>query len=265
MSFNKKQINIFVTVKTYPTPSLKYKETVCTAGFTDSGEFIRLYPIPFRYISEYQQYKKYQWISAEVIKKADDPRPESFSPFKGSIEPLGPPIDTKNNWRKRKDIVLRHPVRTTCFLKSTQKDQCSLGIIKPKHIIDFVYKRGKTQWTGRAEEARRKMWLDGPLKELAKIPYKFYIQYTCQEHNCPRHKMMIEDWETCRLYLRLAEQHEEKEALSKVKQKYMEEILSPKKDVHFYLGRTVGPFFEWLIIGVFNPPLISESYRLPGL
>lgn len=45
---------ILVTVKAYPNPSKKYIETVCVAGVTESGQWIRLYPIPYRFLA-YEQ------------------------------------------------------------------------------------------------------------------------------------------------------------------------------------------------------------------
>ena len=39
---------LLVTVKTYPTLSTKYGETVCTAGVREDGSWVRLYPVPFR-------------------------------------------------------------------------------------------------------------------------------------------------------------------------------------------------------------------------
>lgn len=33
---------VLVVVKTYPNPSQKYLETVCTAGITDDGRLIRM-------------------------------------------------------------------------------------------------------------------------------------------------------------------------------------------------------------------------------
>lgn len=36
---------ILVTVKTYPTLSRKYGETVCTAGVREDGSWVRLYPV----------------------------------------------------------------------------------------------------------------------------------------------------------------------------------------------------------------------------
>lgn len=67
MSISKKRI--FITVKTYPNPSASYVETVCTAGIIENEGWIRLYPIPFRVSDEYKQFKKYQWITVDVVKR----------------------------------------------------------------------------------------------------------------------------------------------------------------------------------------------------
>lgn len=56
---------VLITVMTYPHPSRGYQELVCTAGVTESGEWIRLYPVDYRYREQHQQFKKYQWI--EVV------------------------------------------------------------------------------------------------------------------------------------------------------------------------------------------------------
>jgi hypothetical protein len=43
------RMRIVVTVKTYPNPSTKYDETVCTAGVDlDTDIFVHLYPVRFR-------------------------------------------------------------------------------------------------------------------------------------------------------------------------------------------------------------------------
>lgn len=39
---------VLITVKTYPTLSRKYGETVCTAGVREDGSWVRIYPVPFR-------------------------------------------------------------------------------------------------------------------------------------------------------------------------------------------------------------------------
>ena len=50
---------VYILVKTYPTISEKYAELVCTAGVLEDGSWIRLYPMPFRLLSDEQKYPKY--------------------------------------------------------------------------------------------------------------------------------------------------------------------------------------------------------------
>ncbi len=42
-----KKHRVLITVKTYPTLSGKYGETVCTAGVRQDGTWVRMYPVPF--------------------------------------------------------------------------------------------------------------------------------------------------------------------------------------------------------------------------
>ena len=72
---------VLVTIKTYPQPSEKYVEIVCTAGICEDGSFIRLYPFPFRNLEEHSKFEKFRWIEVDVVKNANDPRPESYKAF----------------------------------------------------------------------------------------------------------------------------------------------------------------------------------------
>ncbi len=93
--------NILIVVKTYPEISRKYTETVCTAGvLADSKTFVRLYPIRFRYLEGALQFKKYQWIRANITKAISDPRPESYTIAPDSIE-LGDIIKAGKTWEER--------------------------------------------------------------------------------------------------------------------------------------------------------------------
>lgn len=47
---------LLILVKTYPTLSKKYFELVCTAGINKNGEWRRIYPIPFRQLSDLEKY-----------------------------------------------------------------------------------------------------------------------------------------------------------------------------------------------------------------
>jgi hypothetical protein len=96
---------ILITVKTYPTLSRKYGETVCTAGVREDGSWIRLYPVPFRRLQETEQYSKYDWIECRVVDNKSDPRPESFRPYDpAELVPVGH-MDTKREWRDRRRLL----------------------------------------------------------------------------------------------------------------------------------------------------------------
>jgi hypothetical protein len=42
---------VLITVTTYPLPSRTYDELVCTAGVLEDGSWIRIYPVPFKFLS----------------------------------------------------------------------------------------------------------------------------------------------------------------------------------------------------------------------
>jgi len=72
---------ILITVMTYPHPSEGYQELVCTAGINEAKEWVRLYPVDYRYRPRGQQFRKYQWIEVELDRHDKDNRPESWRPI----------------------------------------------------------------------------------------------------------------------------------------------------------------------------------------
>lgn len=70
---------LLITVKTYPTLSRKYGETVCTAGIRPDGSWVRIYPVPFRRLDETEQYRKFDWVNVELVRNTSDHRPETFA------------------------------------------------------------------------------------------------------------------------------------------------------------------------------------------
>jgi hypothetical protein len=105
---------VLITVMTYPHPSRGYQELVCTAGITESGEWVRLYPMDYRYRPREQQFHKYQWIEVGLAPHGhgNDNRKESRKPSLDSVRILGQPLSTADNWRERRAIVDRLPVYT---------------------------------------------------------------------------------------------------------------------------------------------------------
>lgn len=244
---------ILITVKTYPNPSTKYTETVCTSGITDDGKWIRLYPIDFRYKPYTQQFKKYDWIECEVRQrtKGEDPRVESHSPTT-DITIVGK-LDTKKNWTERKKIVM--PLRVNS-IEELRDQNVSLALIQPKKIQKIIIEETERAWTGDQSKALTQMRLIGPQnKPLEKIPYSFKYEFLCHGADCKGHCMQIEDWEPSALYLEMKAKYGEKIAVEKVRNKLEE--LRDKCDLHFYLGTTKEHHHRrtFTIIGLFYPRL----------
>src|ERR1700686_2754813 len=97
---------ILITVKTYPTLSRKYGETVCTAGVREDGSWVRIYPVPFRRLDEAEQYSKFDWIDCKLIKSRSDPRPETRNAANlKDLQRVGR-MGTASNWRERRKLLL---------------------------------------------------------------------------------------------------------------------------------------------------------------
>ena len=259
---------ILITVKTYPTLSSKYDELVCTAGVTENGEWIRLYPVPFRQLEFDKQYKKYQWVEVEVEKRTEDPRPESYKPLNIDEMVHCGHVDTKDNWSLRKSLVLKNVYEEMDKLIAANKNDSglSLAVFKPTEITDFTIEPCDREWDKKklSEIKARANQLDlfgeksdNPFEVVQKLPYTF--RYKFKDINGRESHIMVEDWELGQLFWNCLKSSGESVACEKVKQKYLEEFR--KKDLYFYMG-TTRRFDGWsknpfLIIGVFYPPKTS--------
>lgn len=177
---------VLITVKTYPLPSKKTIEASCTAGITGDGKWMRLFPLPFRYLEHSQQFKKYQWIEASVT-KASDPRPESYKVALDSIKPIGRPVTTFNNWQARKDIIFPLAAPSLCSLEKTRVETgVTLGIFKPRIIRELIIEPEEyTDWTEQELAAlnQQSMFDKQTVTPLEKIPLKFIYSFFVMTRN----------------------------------------------------------------------------------
>lgn len=266
---------VLITVKTYPLPSNKYDELVCTAGFLENGKWIRLYPIPFRALSYDSQYSKYHWVTLDLIRNVEDFRPESYRPKHGADRiQVGSKVETGKNrdWSERKKYVLNEVFDSMSEIiqRAKSEERKSLATLKPREITDFIIEPDERDWKPEWKEQLRQFNLfdldekgQGKLRKVVpKLPYKYYYKFTSHGDKKPR-MLMIEDWELGALYWNCYHRHggDEKKANELVRQKYFEEFL--KKDIHLFLGTTkqyhlVSPD-PFVIIGVFVPPKVNEK------
>jgi hypothetical protein len=122
---------ILITVRTYPTPATKGVEVSCTGGITEDWKWIRLFPMPYRFLRPDQRFSKYQWIEATVIKASSDTRPESYHIDRDSIKIISERIPTTNAWQKRKEVIDRLKGHCLCCIKKERDDNGfpTLGIL----------------------------------------------------------------------------------------------------------------------------------------
>lgn len=245
---------VLVTIKTYPTPASKGAEVSCTAGITDDGKWIRLFPIPFRFMGGDKQFSKYQWIEV-AAKRSTDPRKESFEVDIDTLEIVSEPLPTRNAWKARKEVILPLRAPSLCYLQRTRKQTGdTLGLFKPKTIHKFVIEPDTPDWTPAEREKLLQFSLydKHPLKPLEKVPYKFSYRFTCDEPDCNGHKLVCVDWELGQAYRQWKQKYENKWEWAIIDRFETDMIL--RYNTHFFVGTIHGHPGAWIIIGLFYPP-----------
>ena len=262
---------VLITVTTYPLPSRSYDELVCTAGVSETGEWIRIYPVPLKFLMGLRkdgklESFKYNWIELELNKRTDDFRPESHSPANYDFKDIVTygKIGTENDWAERKRYCIANVYTNLSKLiaDSQAPKNVSLATFKPKEIIDFIIEEEENrEWKDEWKEIRKQgdLFDQGKSPEILipKLPFKFYYRFRDDEGTESR--LMIEDWEIGALFWNCLKSAEGNEviALEKVREKYEKEFLK-EKDIYLFLGttrewhmrRAKNPF---VIIGVFYP------------
>lgn len=260
----RRKTRILILCKTYPSPSAKYAETSCVAGMYEFGNLIRLYPVPFRLISEGQQFAKWQWIEAFIDKSSDDRRPESHKVAIDtiSLEQTLPAGD----WLARRTHLDKLPLYESfdALEQARQAHNITLGLVRPAHICELQIRPASSmQWT--ADEIEKLEYLQrqpclfdeeqelASIKRLEKVPFDFHYSYACLEngeHRLYRHKIV--DWEVGQLYRNVRRTHGAKGWETPFRKKL--EIELPSKDLMFLMG-TIHRFpNQWLIISLIYPP-----------
>lgn len=264
---------VLVTVKTYPTLSRKYGETVCTAGVREDGSWVRIYPVPFRRLEEEQQYHKFDWLECRLVRNSSDPRPETFRPLDESELQPASHIDTTDNWSERRRILLRTARvynKLDELIAGAKRNEVSLAVFKPTRVLDFVWEMEEREWDLKKVERMRHFHSQLGLFEdnawrrtfqvIRKLPYSF--SYKFEDVSGRVSKLQVLDWEVGALYWNClhSTRGNEPEALAKVRQKYFDEFT--RKDLHLFLGTTqqfhlVAPN-PWVVIGVFPIPYETQ-------
>jgi hypothetical protein len=228
---------ILITVKTYPTLSRKYGETVCTAGIREDGSWVRIYPVPFRRLDEAEQYKKFDWIECDLTAARSDPRPETRRPVDASQLRRVGHIDTADNWRERRKLLLQTAKVYTdlkVLIEGAKANTLSLAVFKPTQIGDFVWEEEDAQWdpaklteirnsTNQGELFADEAWRQ-TFKVIPKLPFSF--SYKFEDVAGKKSELQILDWEAGALFWNCMRScdGDKQRALKKVREKYFDEF-----------------------------------------
>ena len=235
----------FILVKAAPRPSETFGETVCCAGIDLNENWVRLYPVSFRQLEDYQKFSrwdhiKYRWSRPKATK---DVRSESRRVDPHSVEIVRPmrPGD-------RSRLMCRIAVTS---LAREHEAKRSLALLKPE-ILDFWHeRRGQEEIAERDQVLQRlrdQQDLFAPPSLIPKrtSPYSFKYRYrdddgvqvgTCQ------------DWETEQTFLvRRRDQGSEQAALDWMLRVFGEEY--PRRGMALAMGTHRYRLHQWLINGV---------------
>ena len=265
MTWERKKV--LVTVKAAPESSKKYGDCICTAGITEEGELIRLYPIPLSLFQTGKGFKKFDWIEVECKNVSDEEklkRKESYKIRAGTLKVVDSSLSgpRRIDWNKRNSLVYPSRAGSLEELKSAyDEDRTSLGIIRVADIEDFYRTEDLTneekegqkllQMTfdkvGGGDLSLRPQWI------LEQIPHVFKYRFSCEGSACSGHDVTCEDWELFEANRKYPARYGNTDlAWEKLRDRFFR-FFKEERELHFFMG-TYSLFPSWMIIGLYYPP-----------
>ena len=252
---------VLIVVRTYPTPAKKGVEVSCTAGITDTGEWLRLFPVPYRFLPPERRFTKYQWIEVGIKKATSDSRPESHNVQGESIKIVSSPLSTAHAWRARKEWVNPLKSHCLCCLKGARDTDGfpTLGFIKPKTIERLVIEADDLNWSQSQLEtlSQGDLFAAAPEEDLEKIPFTFRYKFRCDHFDCTGHELSCTDWEMGQSWRSWRKTYGDQWE-QKFRQRYETELIE-QRDTHFYVGTIHQHPSAWIIVGLFYPPFPPDD------
>lgn len=257
----KATVSVLVTVKASPQPSAGYGDTVCVAGvlMTDRPRWIRLYPVPFRYLEGAQQFSKYAVINVRLHESTQDRRPESAKIVASSLivgEVLPP-------WEQRADWVEPLVGPTMCDLIAgvrADADAASLGAIRPAKVDRILKFEPHGPWTPAQinvlnAEASQGSLFGPPAAAMLEPPrLKVRLHYSCLAPACKSHTQRIIDWELTALQRR-GRRLDDAALRASIQVKFMEQMFSPDRDPLIFVGNqaAITRRQSFTVLGIYHP------------
>jgi hypothetical protein len=190
------------------------------------ADWIRLYPLPLRWMGVEQQFKKFDLIEVEVRRESRDTRPESYRPDIDSIRVLR----HLDDWTERQPCMERVPRTSTCSLSAAAAERHeapSLGMVDVATIP----------------------------AELRAPRFIARYEYYCRANGCPRHVGQILDWELTALQGRLHRELD-MEAVAQIERRFRNQMFAPGRRTSFFMGNfeDARKRSSFSVLGVYYPP-----------
>ncbi|KUN62512.1 hypothetical protein AQJ54_31195 [Streptomyces griseorubiginosus] len=247
-----------ITVKTYPELSNKYRETSCVAGIRlDQGEpqHVRLFPVPFRLLSEDAQFSKYSIIEVDVEphRPERDSRPESLRPDLDTLEIVGA-VPSDGGWKKRYRYVEPLVAPSLCAIKRDQEQRgTSLGVFQPAEITRFRLEPAEPWSVSKAALADQLDLFEQELNPLEWVPLDFRYSFRCADDDCPTHDMGLKDWEAGQSYRKFLRKYGERGVREALRETWYDRMCAPNRAIHFFVGNIAAHPKTFMLLAVFYP------------
>jgi len=253
-------IELMVNCKTYPAVSKKYVETVCTGGVQAGGQFVRLYPVPFRFLDTEEQYKRWDVIRVRAYRDTKDQRPESWHLMSGTpIEVVTHVSTDRRRWEW---------MRKTVHISAAAMEEKGItnGCVEIEPL-EFYWEPDSKEWTASQLNVIQQGDLFATREQLQgladRVPWQFRLKY--REKNTGREddgKVLA--WSMYQGFRRVSQQANEQQALETIADRVRQSIFNSERTVFAILG-THSRFGHWMISALYHLPTeIIEADKRKG-
>ncbi|MBC8267236.1 MAG: hypothetical protein H8E36_00640 [Rhodospirillaceae bacterium] len=231
-----------ILIKAAPQVGDTHGETVCCAGVDLEGNWLRLYPVSFRYLKDGQKFGRWDKVSFLWSSPRDDRRVESRRIDQQSLTIIG-------DLPKRERGQFLNSLIVTSLNKEREAGR-SLALLKAD-IKDFIYEKKTDDEIAKETEKfklirdQADMFNSKPLIPYRPAPYKFKYRY---ETDDGRREGTCQDWEIEATFYKWSKLYGEDGALERLVNRWGKEY--PEKGVFFAMGTHSQYPDTWLINGI---------------
>lgn len=236
------QERILITVRTYPTFSKSYIETVCTGGINDRGEWRRLYPVALRYQDESKKYGTYDVVEV-ALRDGTDGRPETRKPEMSTLSITG----HARPWRDRCQWI--NPTICPSLAAMTSANR-SIGPIAVRRVLELIAEPTASDWSAEQRAQLQQSLLFEKRLDLEKVPFDFRLRWEDQDGQ--EHGSLVLAWEMYQTWRRFRRHYPD--AVEKLREKFMADVFSDKRELSLHMGNHHRFRDKWMVVGWFNPP-----------